>query len=234
MLRSTLWKHPIHDPCTVVLSDVIRCTCRFSFRPCQKLSHGKLPDCIGYRASSPKATFQNLAKVQRIEDTTNGIKVIWDNGKYRTFRLEWLFRNRPEVLLSCGQNSSNPLDSPSSNSKFAAHVCDEGRAVRIVWDEHSQSIYDSNWLSRFAQKDVMEGRTSSALIPVPLRSRSEIIPSVSFNDLASDHGVLSWLETLNRDGVCIVHGVPRATAAVLELARRIGPIMHTIYGEVRV
>ena len=160
----------------------------------------------------------------------------WDDGLSRTFHFEWLFRNRPEVLLACGQNTASPLAAPpSSSSSHQATICNDGRSLSIRWEEQSQSTFDARWLQRFAQPDVVRGQSDKSIEPVPLRSRSgpDAIPSLPFADLSSDSGVLSLLETLNRDGVCIVRGVPTVHGAVLDLARRIGPVMHTIYGEVR-
>jgi hypothetical protein len=160
----------------------------------------------------------------------------WDTGHSRVFHFEWLFRNRPEVLLACGQNSASPLAAPpSSPSSHKTTICNDGRSVSIHWDEQCQSTFDSHWLLRFAQPDVVDGHPDRSIEPVPLRSRSgpADIPSLPFADLSSDGGVLSLLETLNRDGVAIVRGVPASHGAVLDLARRIGPVMRTIYGEVR-
>lgn len=227
MFRPSLWKHP---PMGITLASMIRLrgdlSSRNMYRLPSDITHGRRLIC-GMR------TLSSSACVRGIECLPNGIKITWDSGEIRTFQFEWLYRNRPEILLSCGQNSASPLESPNLSARsFSACICNEGRAVKVNWGSSTQSIFDSKWLSRFAQKDVVEGRTYTAIVPVPLRSHSEVIPSVAFSDLSSDQGILSWLEMLNRDGVCIVTDVPTNLGNVLELARRIGPVMRTIYGEV--
>ena len=174
------------------------------------------------------------ATVQNLDRLPHGIQITWSDGRQRRFRFEWLYRNRPEILLPCGQNSASPLASPpSSPGAFAVSICSHGQRVKVQWGPQSESTFDSSWLLRFAQTDVVGGLESAPSKPVPLRSRTDAIPAVPYADLSSELGVLGLLEILNRDGVCIVGGVPVREGAVLELAWRIGPVMRTIYGEVR-
>jgi gamma-butyrobetaine dioxygenase len=49
--------------------------------------------------------------------------------------------------------------------------------------------------------------------------------------MESEHGLRRWLETVARDGMCVIAGVPLEDGQVSALARRIGPVMNTIYGQ---
>ena len=106
--------------------------------------------------------------------------------------------------------------------------------MQIHWTAGNISAFDCRWLFRFSMPDIKNGIPDSRLLPVPLRSRAgeDGIPTVTLRDLDSEDGIRNWMETLNRDGVCIVTGVPLKQGMVLEVARKIGPVMRTIYGEV--
>jgi hypothetical protein len=173
-------------------------------------------------------------KLQELRLQRNGLLVLWDSGHSRLFSFQWLFRNRPETILKCGQLTTSPItDLPPL--PYITSICDEASSVLFDWG-HSlpKSRFPSRWLFKFAQLDATGKQASSCLAPTPLRARAGIsdLPRVEYRSLKSPQGLLDWLEFIANDGLCIVEGVPTEAGMVLKLAEYIAPAMRTIYGEV--
>jgi hypothetical protein len=176
------------------------------------------------------------SKLKIVKQTSNGVHVSWDTGQTRLFNIHWLYRNRPETILKCGQMTTSSVAQPSPSTLMAS-ICRQTSTLKLDWGSGiSPSYFSSGWLLQFAQPQIMSNEGAQKMIPTPLRARAGMsdIARFSFSRLSTPKGILEWLEIIARDGLCIVEGVPLEPRTVLRLAEYIAPAMRTIYGEVAV
>mmetsp|Transcript_7630 Transcript_7630/g.15309 ORF Transcript_7630/g.15309 Transcript_7630/m.15309 type:complete len:477 (+) Transcript_7630:85-1515(+) len=172
--------------------------------------------------------------VSALRKTKLGVEVLWDNDERSLFHYEWLYRNRPDVFFTCGQNMQQPTDRLKSElHEINVSLGSDGETLRMKWNETSpESLFKLVWLRQCAYSDSWKGKLETARKPVPLRTREkQDIAIVQYeNVINSDEGVKEWLEHVNRDGLCLMNGVPLVSGTVSKVAERIGSVMRTIYG----
>lgn len=121
---------------------------------------------------------------------------------------------------STGQLLVDPATLRSATKVQAAYV--DRDELRVVWDEQGhKSAYKLDWLA--------DSQRSHALPRARLPGAQ--LQRCSFQDvMATDEGMLTWLEQLNTFGMSLVTGAPRDEKIVEQLASRISHPQPTIYG----
>lgn len=186
-------------------------------------------------AASPggKHADGNGWNVRALRKTSHGVEVLWDNEERSLFHFEWLYRNRPDVFFTCGQNMQRPTDRLKDVSSISAALGADGETLRMRWNDSSpESSFKLVWLRQCSYSDSWLSKLETARAPVAVKSRKS--PEISVVDydavMNSDEGVKLWMEHVNRDGLCLLRGVPLVSGTVTRVAERIGPVMATIYG----
>jgi len=114
----------------------------------------------------------------------------------------------------------------------AAAARTEDGALRIEWHpEGHVSVYDPRWLRTHRNGTGGDGQDR----PAPVSWGAEIsdaMPGVDYAQAAGDGpGLLRWLHLLRDAGVAILRGTPREPLSVLALARLVGTVRPTNFGE---
>ena len=122
---------------------------------------------------------------------------------------------------------------PPDLDAASAVLIDEGAGgLRVEWrpDGHV-SVYDPRWLR--AQCNAGGGNAQRGAAPATWDAvLSSAMPGMDYDDIAgSDNALLAWLCRLRDTGVAIMRGASREPLTVLALARLIGPVWPTNFGE---
>jgi trimethyllysine dioxygenase len=114
----------------------------------------------------------------------------------------------------------------------AASLTADSGAVVVDWREGGQSHWPLDFLWRF--RDPRPGTVPSTT-PAVLWDAATIVahpPRVRYADvMAGDEGLARWLEAVEVYGFCLVDGVPPTPEDTTALARRIGYLRATIFGD---
>jgi len=130
--------------------------------------------------------------------------------------------------------------------------------LEVYWSDGHVSAFDSRWLKALLPHNpIARGATlasaptssaASSVSTIPTFSNHQSaygplgtahratapLPAVSFEELVDhsngEQGALKCADALVSSGLCLVHTAPPLPGVVLDIARRLGPPMHTLYG----
>lgn len=157
-----------------------------------------------------------------------GVEIAFGSGLIHRFNLTWLRHNcgcSACVEPSSGQKIANILDLTTHNPIAAIDVNAADDTISIVWETDShRSVYPVSLLHNIALPSKDKSSPPPVLKSIPRLSLAHVL-----DDEKELHG---WLHTLAVHGVAVLEGEDVKEGLVLELAQRICPPMHTIYGTV--
>lgn len=120
---------------------------------------------------------------------------------------------------------------PSDLDAASVSITVEGE-LRVEWQPGGHvSDYESDWLR---EHRLGEGGGPQPR-PAPITwdaSLATAMPSVAYDAVVkNEQNLLKWLNFLRDTGIAVMRGTPRAPLSVLSLARLIGPVRATNFGE---
>ena len=173
-------------------------------------------------------------RLRSVRRQARSIRVTWDDGAAGTFHHLWLRDNcgcercrHPDTL----ERILDPLQVPADLDAASAALADDG-GLRVEWrPEGHVSVYEAGWLRshRQADGDGPPHRPAPATWSAAL---SAAMPGADYDAVVgSESALLDWLRTVRDAGVAVLRGTPREPLGVLALARLIGPVRATNFGE---
>jgi len=172
---------------------------------------------------------------QQVLVKENGLQVAWSPSHSSFFHREWLHRNRPGAISSSGQNMQESRSEAPERIRSAAFN-GERMTVEVVWE--GEAVASEYPVKMLQEQDCSSGALKERSMQrksTPLMERNGgTVPRISYDRvMTSEDGVFEWMDHIMQDGLCIVQDTPcHEEGEVTKLARRIGNVMDTIYGEI--
>ena len=173
-----------------------------------------------------------------VDKATAIVQVAWADGTSSRFHARWLAENcasRRQGVIAGPQK----LPLPEGRSERIVGVSldcegnqDDPTGVRLKWACGHESHFCGDWLRAHCYSPESNRQRKKQRDPLAAALRADdAIPYVEYNDvMASEEGVLSWTQQLERTGICVIRGVPSEEGEVSRLAAQICPPMYTLYG----
>ncbi|MGH6898607.1 MAG: trimethyllysine dioxygenase [Geminicoccaceae bacterium] len=176
-----------------------------------------------------------MDRIRALEVTEAGLRVVWDDDVPESrFPWFWLRDHGHEAATLHPVTRQRQLFTaaiPDDVRGRAARVGEAGRVVTVDWQDGGQSRYPLDFLRQF--RDPRPGTAPSAASAVHWdAAMAEPPPRVPYAAImAGDDGLARWLEAVEVYGFCLADGVPATPEDTAALARRIGYLRATIFGE---
>jgi trimethyllysine dioxygenase len=174
--------------------------------------------------------------IRSLQLDEEGLRVIWE-ADVPDSRFPWFWlrdHGHDEATLHpvTLQRQLFTAAVPDDVRGAAARLEEDGRAVAVVWRDGAQSHYPRDFLWAF--REPCPGAAPSAAREVhwdaaAIAARPPRVPYDAI--MAGDDGVLRWLEAVEVHGFCLADGVPATPEDTAALARRIGYLRATIFGD---
>lgn len=186
----------------------------------------------------PNADFAPYATAHRIATArhdSDRLTLEWSDGQRSRFDALWLRENcacpqcrHPQALertYAFVDHPSPALESCRVDDRGDLEIC-----FRQDADRH-QAHFTRGWL-RYHDPSESSRRIGE------LRARpwgtdiAARLTRVSYTDyMAGRDGLRTWIRGIKIDGIALLHDVPRVSGQLLEVARRIGPVRGSNFGE---
>jgi trimethyllysine dioxygenase len=174
--------------------------------------------------------------IRSLEATEKGLRVVWD-AEASDSRFPWFW------LRDHGHEEATLHPITRQRQLFTAGISDDvrgasaqvesdARSVIVDWRGGGQSRYPLDFLWEF--RAPRPGAMPSAAFEVHWDATviATHTPRVPYDAImAADDGLVRWLEAVEVYGFCLADGVPATPEDTAALARRIGYLRATIFGE---
>ena len=159
----------------------------------------------------------------------------WDDGRISRFAAIWLRDNcpcpacrHPQAMERLHMFIDHETPCISQVTQTAADLVEvrfnQGTA------QHA-ALFDVHWLRQHCYSSAARNEA------LPKRKfwdagLNDALPAVDFDDfMGTKGGMRAWIEAIQRHGIVLLKGVPTVPGQLLEVARRIGPVRQTNFGD---
>jgi gamma-butyrobetaine dioxygenase len=174
-------------------------------------------------------------RITRLDHDRWGATLTWDDRRRDRFPARWLRDNcacprcrHPQAL----ERTFKFIDHPAPVITAAGLRADGNLEVRFGNDgDVHVSVYARGWLRAHACSEaaLAERRPAPRLWDATIATQ---LPALDYERyLHTDDGLRFWIESLEEHGIVLLRGVPTQPGQLLEVARRIGPVRATNFGE---
>jgi len=186
-------------------------------------------------AMADLAPHPTLHSIVSLQYDSKGITLGWSDAHSSRFHVLWLRDNcacaqcrhpqalertyifidhAPPVLISAKLDSGGDLE-----ARFQ-----QGTETHV-------SRFQQGWLRRHAPDDSHAGAVD--LTPRPWNDRiADRLQRVNYDSYMNERdGVRAWITALKVDGIVLLESVPQVAGQLLDVARRIGPVRASNFGE---
>jgi gamma-butyrobetaine dioxygenase len=184
---------------------------------------------------SDLAPARTARSIVQLEEDGGSLTLVWDDGRRSRFPALWLRDNCPCPECRHPQALERTflfVDHPAPRISAATLVGDGDVEVRFVAaDGMHTSGFARGWLrSRCCSPEALAARVSAPLLwDAGIRERLPVLDYADY--MHTDAGLRAWLEAVQGHGIVLLRGVPQVPGALLEVARRVGPIRASNFGE---
>jgi trimethyllysine dioxygenase len=174
-----------------------------------------------------------MDRIRSLEVTKEGLRVAWDGAPASRFPWFWLRdHGHEEAALHPVTLQRQLVTAAIPDSVRGASARIEGGSVIVAWQDGGESRYPADFLWQF--RDPRPGTAPSAMPAVHwdaaiIAAREPRVPYAAI--MAGDDGLMRWLEAVEVYGFCLADGVPPTPEDTAALARRIGYLRATIFGD---
>lgn len=175
-------------------------------------------------------------KTATLIDDGKAIKLAWASGEGARFHALWLRDNAPDGATRSatnGQRLITLLDIPPETKLTAAEVSGAGDLTLTFAPEGKAVTYSAAWLADHVYDRTPEPKTGW-LVPeieawdLGFQTRT---PIIGHEESKADRAAFGrWLAGVRRYGFGVMTGVPRASGALIDVAKLFGFVRETNYG----
>ncbi|HLY52964.1 MAG TPA: TauD/TfdA family dioxygenase, partial [Steroidobacteraceae bacterium] len=187
------------------------------------------------RPISDLARFETERRIEAVEHELHALTIHWDDGRESRFHALWLRDNCP--CSACRHPHALErtfvfVDHPEPC--ITAAVLGPEELVEVTFragEEVHRTCFARGWLRAHEAGERGSGTLGWRPKLWTKRLGRELIRIAYREYMETAAGVRGWIEALQRDGIVLLEGVPQEPGKVLEVARRIGPVRATNFGE---
>lgn len=173
--------------------------------------------------------------VSRLTHDTQALNVHWENDRISRFEAIWLRDNCACPVCRHPQAMERLymfIDHEAPYITHASLVTPDTLEVRFSQGaEHHVSRFTTGWLWQhcYSVAARLDREPRQKLWDTHLNG---LLPTVDFDAyMGTDDGLREWIEAIQSHGIVLLRGVPQESRKLLEVARRIGPVRQTNFGE---
>jgi gamma-butyrobetaine dioxygenase len=173
--------------------------------------------------------------LSRITHDAQALKLHWDDGRVSRFEVMWLRDNC--ACPSCRHPQAMErlymfIDhEPPSITHVTRTTTDVLEVHFSQGTEHHVSRFDRAWLRQHCYSSAArsEAQATRTLWDAGLNGS---VPTVDFGAyMETEEGLRAWITAIRSHGIVLLQGVPQEPGKLLDVARRIGPVRHTNFGD---
>ncbi|QIG52701.1 gamma-butyrobetaine dioxygenase [Nordella sp. HKS 07] len=170
-------------------------------------------------------------------DGGKAVGLDWTSGEYARFHALWLRDNAPDGATRSatnGQRLITLLDIPVETKITAAEISAGGDLTLTFAPEGKAVTYSATWLAAHIYDRRPEQKAGWLAPEIEtwdgrLQAR---MPVVGHEESQADRAAFGqWLAGVRRYGFGLMTGVPRASGALIDVARMFGYVRETNYGQ---
>ena len=173
--------------------------------------------------------------VRQITHDAQALTLHWDDDRVSRFEAIWLRDNcpcpscrHPQAMERLYMFIDHELPRISQVVQSAADVLEvhfsQGTELHV-------SRFGTHWLRQHCYSSAArkETKTERVLWDAGLNGS---VPTVDFEAyMGTDEGMRAWIEAIRTHGIVLLQGMPQEPGKLLEVARRVGPVRHTNFGD---
>ncbi|MFL6600369.1 MAG: TauD/TfdA family dioxygenase [Steroidobacteraceae bacterium] len=181
------------------------------------------------------APLQTARTIVGLEHDAKGVTLLWDDGVRSRFHVLWLRDNCPCPRCRHSQAFERTfMFIDHAEPLIVSAELDSGGLLEIEYrqgDESHVSRYTKGWLRAhdITESAVQSRRSMPKLWDAQIASRLPRLDYVRYMETSS--GLRPWIEALKIHGIVLLTGVPGESGKLLDVARRIGPVRASNFGE---
>jgi gamma-butyrobetaine dioxygenase len=173
--------------------------------------------------------------IVQLEEDGRSLTLRWDDGRWSRFPALWLRDNCPCPQCRHPQALERTflfVDHPDPVIEAAELAASGDVVVRFAGESGPHTArFLQGWLrTRCCSPQALAERVHGPrLWGAEIRAQLPTIDHAGY--MGSDDGLRAWIEALQGHGIVLLRGVPQVSGTLLEVARRIGPIRASNFGE---
>ena len=176
-----------------------------------------------------------MDRIKSLAVTEDGLRIVWTDGVPESrFPWFWLRDHDHEdgalhpVTL---QRQIVTAAIPDDVHGVAASLAPDGEAVLVDWQGGGQGRYPLAFLWQFREPRPAAPPSAAQVVlwDADIAARPPQVPYAAI--MADERGLERWLEAVETYGFCLAEGVPATPEDTAALARRIGYLRVTIFGD---
>ncbi|XP_046564045.1 gamma-butyrobetaine dioxygenase-like [Haliotis rubra] len=166
-------------------------------------------------------------------DGGKNVEIKWEDGSVSRYHSMWLRQacHCPSCRLSTNQPIVNFKDVNVDATVSDAQL-DGDKVLKVIWsdDKDHTGIFPVPFLKHYSYSDksLAEIKKQRKMV----FNTEARIPEVAYSDvMGSDAGLFTWLDKLDKYGICLMKNVPTQDMTVKKVVEKIAPIQSTVYGK---
>ena len=173
-----------------------------------------------------------MSSISKLEENSDHLKVIWDDGEESKFNYLWLRDNCPSAHDKDSRHRMFNILNVSTDIRPKNYNVNNKGILEIEWSEGDhKSSYDPLWLREncYTIKNKTKYISPYKLWDNSLQNNLKSIEIDHDEIINSEDGLVKWLELLHYTGIAIVKNAPTEQNSAFKVLNRISHTRETFF-----
>jgi gamma-butyrobetaine dioxygenase len=173
-----------------------------------------------------------MSSISKLEENSDHLKVIWDDGEESKFNYLWLRDNCPSAHDKDSRHRMFNILNVSTDIRPKNYNVNNKGSLEIEWSEGDhKSSYDPLWLREncYTIKNKITYVSPYKLWDNSLQNNLKSIEIDHDEIINSEDGLVKWLELLHYTGIAIVKNAPTEQNSAFKVLNRISHTRETFF-----
>ena len=173
-----------------------------------------------------------MSSISKLEENSDHLKVIWDDGEESKFNYLWLRDNCPSAHDKDSRHRMFNILNVSTDIRPKNYNVNNKGILEIEWSEGDhKSSYDPLWLREncYTIKNKITYVSPYKLWDNSLQNNLKSIEIDYEEIIDSEEGLIKWLELLHYTGIAIVKNAPTEQNSAFKVLNRISHTRETFF-----
>ena len=173
-----------------------------------------------------------MSSISKLEENSDHLKVIWDDGEESKFNYLWLRDNCPSAHDKDSRHRMFNILNVSTDIRPKNYNVNNKGILEIEWSESDhKSSYDPLWLREncYTIKNKITYVSPYKLWDNSLQNNLKSIEIDHDEIINSEDGLVKWLELLHYTGIAIVKNAPTEQNSAFKVLNRISHTRETFF-----